>query len=629
MLQNIRDNSQGIIAKVIIGLIIAVFALFGVESIIGGFISAPNVAEVNGEEITEAQFQFSTQSLINSLGVDADIEQSLLEQAALNQLIEESLLRQSAEKAGMLVSSARIDRSILENPGFQINGVFDSDLAIRTMATAGYTAPLYREALGESLLMGQLSNAINSSAFITDHELESIAELTLQTRDFRYVSVTLGTRTLDTPISDEEIVAYYEANPDQFRENEKVTVEYVSLDREVIAAEIEVDEADLLAQYEAEREEFEGSSEKRAAHILFEIENGQTEAEVVMTAGMVKQRLENGEDFGELALEFSSDTISAEQGGDIGYTDGSAFPESVEVALGGLSLDEISDPIVSEFGVHLVKLTEDSERVFEGFEDVSERIERELKSAEVDLIYAEHVEDLSNLAFESGDLQSISEAFGLEIQQSEAFDRLGGTGLFANTELITAAFSDEVLLEGNNSDVLELPSGEAVVLRMLQFDEARVLPLEDVEAEIAVLLRTDMERRAVQELGVQLVSAAEAGTGLDELLQQNELVWVDAAETGRNAFDVNAQLLAHVFALAAPEADSPAYSSLTLNNDSFVLVELNEVNAGQLETYDEAAKAGMVQSLRSDLGLSDFASYVLTLRESADIRASILDEEPF
>ncbi|MCY4264930.1 MAG: SurA N-terminal domain-containing protein [Gammaproteobacteria bacterium] len=629
MLQNIRDNSQGIIAKVIIGLIIAVFALFGVESIIGGFISAPNVAEVNGEEITEAQFQFSTQSLINSLGVDADIEQSLLEQAALNQLIEESLLRQSAEKAGMLVSSARIDRSILENPGFQINGVFDSDLAIRTMATAGYTAPLYREALGESLLMGQLSNAINSSAFITDHELESIAELTLQTRDFRYVSVTLGTRTLDTPISDEEIVAYYEANPDQFRENEKVTVEYVSLDREVIAAEIEVDEADLLAQYEAEREEFEGSSEKRAAHILFEIENGQTEAEVVMTAGMVKQRLENGEDFGELALEFSSDTISAEQGGDIGYTDGSAFPESVEVALGGLSLDEISDPVVSEFGVHLVKLTEDSERVFEGFEDVSERIERELKSAEVDLIYAEHVEDLSNLAFESGDLQSISEAFGLEIQQSEAFDRLGGTGLFANTELITAAFSDEVLLEGNNSDVLELPSGEAVVLRMLQFDEARVLPLEDVEAEIAVLLRTDMERRAVQELGVQLVSAAEAGTGLDELLQQNELVWVDAAETGRNAFDVNAQLLAHVFALAAPEADSPAYSSLTLNNDTFVLVELNEVNAGQLETYDEAAKAGMVQSLRSDLGLSDFASYVLTLRESADIRASILDEEPF
>ncbi|MCY4355987.1 MAG: SurA N-terminal domain-containing protein [Gammaproteobacteria bacterium] len=629
MLQNIRDNSQGIIAKVIIGLIIAVFALFGVESIIGGFISAPNVAEVNGEEITEAQFQFSTQSLINSLGVDADIEQSLLEQAALNQLIEESLLRQSAEKAGMLVSSARIDRSILENPGFQINGVFDSDLAIRTMATAGYTAPLYREALGESLLMGQLSNAINSSAFITDHELESIAELTLQTRDFRYVSVTLGTRTLDTPISDEEIVAYYEANPDQFRENEKVTVEYVSLDREVIAAEIEVDEADLLAQYEAEREEFEGSSEKRASHILFEIENGQTEAEVVMTAGMVKQRLDNGEDFGQLALEFSSDTISAEQGGDIGYTDGSAFPESVEVALGGLSLDEISDPVVSEFGVHLVKLTEDSERVFEGFEDVSERIERELKSAEVDLIYAEHVEDMSNLAFESGDLQSISEAFGLEIQQSEAFDRLGGTGLFANTELITAAFSDEVLLEGNNSDVLELPSGEAVVLRMLQFDEARVLPLEDVEAEIAVLLRTDMERRAVQELGVQLVSAAEAGTGLDELLQQNELVWVDAAETGRNAFDVNAQLLAHVFALAAPEADSPAYSSLTLNNDTFVLVELNEVNAGQLETYDEAAKAGMVQSLRSDLGLSDFASYVLTLRESADIRASILDEEPF
>ena len=130
MLQDIRDNSQGVIAKVIIGLIVAVFALFGVESIIGGFITSPPVAEVNGEEITESQLQFSAQSLLGTIGGGADLDQGLVEQIALNQLIEETILKQSALRANMQISSDRIDRSILDNPSFQINGVFDPDLAI-------------------------------------------------------------------------------------------------------------------------------------------------------------------------------------------------------------------------------------------------------------------------------------------------------------------------------------------------------------------------------------------------------------------------------------------------------------------------------------------------------------------
>ncbi|MCG8413081.1 MAG: SurA N-terminal domain-containing protein, partial [Pseudomonadales bacterium] len=588
MLQDIRDNSQGVIAKVIIGLIVAVFALFGVDSIIGGFISAPPVAEVNGEEITEAQLQFSTQSLLTSIGGGAELDQSLLEQIALNQLIEETMLKQSADRAGMLVSSDRIDRSILDNPSFQINGVFDPDLAIRTMASQGYNAPLYRDALNQTMLMGQVANAFTSSAFITESELETVAALTQQTRDFNYVSVTLGTRTLGTPISDEQIENYYNANPDEFTQEETVVVQYVSLDQDAIANEIEVDEAELLAQYEAERDEFEGSSEKRAAHILFEIGSGQSEADVVAAASDVKQRIDEGADFGELALEFSIDTVSAEEGGDIGYTDGTAFPESVEAALEVLALNEVSDPVVSEFGVHLIKLTEDAARVFDSFDEEAARIERELKSAEVDLIYSERLEDLSNLAFESGDLQSISDELGLTIEESAAFGRQGGNGLFADTSLVAAAFSDEVLLEGNNSDVIELPTGEAIVLRVLQFNEATVLPIEEVEPEIAVILRTELERQAVQELGEELLIAAEAGEGLDALLEENELSWLQAPTTSRNAFNVNREIVDYVFSLSAPDEGDPGYSSLTLNNDTFVLIELQSVNPGQLDAIEEA-----------------------------------------
>ena len=625
MLQDLRENSQGVIAKVIIGFIVAIFALTGVEWLIGGFISSPPVAEINGEEITEAQLQFNTQNLLASLG-GADIDQELLEQIALNQLIEETVLKQSADRAGMIVSSDRVDRAIIENPSFQINGVFDSDLAVRTMASQGYNIPLYRQALSQSMLLGQIANAYSASNFITDSELESIAELTQQTRDFRYVSVTMGTRTLGNAISQEEIQRYYDENPAEFTQEESVNVNYVVLDRNVIADEIQVDEAEIRAQYDAQRADFEGSSEKRASHILFEVGGTMDEAAAMDLAATARQRLLDGEDFGAVALELSSDTVSAEEAGDIGYTDGSAFPQPIEAALETLALNEISEPVVTEFGVHVVKLTEDAENVYQAFEEISDRIERELKSAEVDLLFAERIEDMSNLAFETGDLITISEQLGLEIQSADSVPRAGSSGLFANQALVTAAFSDEVMLEGNNSDVIEIGDNQAVVLRVQQFNESAVLPLDDVMGEISVILRTQMEREAVQSLGEELLIAAEEGGDVDALLADNELEWLDAENISRNDFSVNREVIDHVFTMAAPESE-PIVSSVSLANGTFVLVELNQVNPGEFSAIPEPERNRLVDSLQSDLGVSDYQSFLVSLREGSDISAAMLEEE--
>ena len=624
MLQDLRENSQGVIAKVIIGFIVAIFALTGVEWLIGGFIASPPVAEINGEEITEAQLQFNTQNLLASLG-GADIDQELLEQIALNQLIEETVLKQSAERAGMIVSSDRVDRAIIENPSFQINGVFDSDLAVRTMASQGYNIPLYRQALSQSMLLGQIANAYSASNFITDSELESIAELTQQTRDFRYVSVTMGTRTLGNAISQEEIQRYYDENPAEFTQEESANINYVVLDRNVIADEIQVDEAEIRAQYEAQRADFEGSSEKRASHILFEVGGSTDEAAAMELAATARQRLLDGEDFGAVALEMSSDTVSAEEGGDIGYTDGSAFPQPIEAALETLALNEISEPVVTEFGVHVVKLTEDAENVYQAFEEVSDRIERELKSAEVDLLFAERIEDMSNLAFETGDLITISEQLGLEIQSADSVPRAGSSGLFANQALVTAAFSDEVMLEGNNSDVIEIGDNQAVVLRVQQFNESAVLPLDDVMGEISIILRTQMEREAVQSLGEDLLIAAEEGGDVDALLADNELEWLDVENISRNDFSVNREVIDHVFTMAAPESE-PIVSSVSLANGTFVLVELNQVNPGEFSAIPEPERNRLVDSLQSDLGVSDYQSFLLSLREGSDISAAMLEE---
>ena len=624
MLQDIRENSQGMIAKVIIGVIVAIFALTGVEWLIGGFVASPPVAEVNGEEITEVQLQANTQNLLASLG-GADIDQQLLEQIALNQLIEETVMKQSVDRAGMNVSSNRVDRAILENPNFQINGVFDGDLAVRTMASQGYSIALYRDALSQSILLGQLANAYSASNFVTGSELESIAALMQQTRDFRYLSVTLGTRTLGTPITQEEIQNYYASNPAEFTEEESVDLSYVVLDKNVISEEITVAESEILAQYEAQRADYEGSSEIRASHILFELSSDLSEEAAVQLASETRQRLLDGEDFATLALELSSDTVSAEEGGDIGYTDGTAFPETLEVALEALSLDEISEPVISEFGVHLLKLTEDAENVYQSFDEVRDSIERELKSAEVDLLFAERIEDLSNLAFETGDLLTISEQLNLEIQSVSSVSQVNGSGLFANSAVLDAAFSNEVIFDGNNSDVIEIGDSQAIVLRLSHYNESTLLPLEEAAAEISVILRTEKEREAVAELGELLLAARENGADIDSLLQENELEWIDAKGVDRNAFTVNREILEHVFSMPKPES-SASVSNIVLPNGTYVLIELNEVAVGELSSIPETDRERLVSSLESDLGVSDYQSFLNSLKENSDITASMLEE---
>ncbi|MFT4748551.1 MAG: peptidyl-prolyl cis-trans isomerase D [Pseudohongiellaceae bacterium] len=626
MLQNIRDNSQGVIAKVIVGFIIAIFALFGVESIIGGFMTSPPVAEVNGEEITETQLQANTQNLIATLGGNIEaLDQELLEQISLNQLIEELVMRQLAKGNSMSVSSDRIDRSIIQTPSFQLNGVFDSELAVRTMNSQFLSVAQYRETLRGQMLMAQVANAYASSNFVTDGELNRLVKLSSQTRDLRYLSVTMGTRTLDTAISDEQIQSYYDDNQELFEEDASVVVNYVLLDKSIISDEIALDENALLAKYEEDRSAFEGSAEKRAAHILFEINGDLTEAEALELAANASVRLSDGEEFRALALELSSDTASAEEGGDIGFTDGSAFPPELEEALEALALNEVSGPVITDFGVHLVKLTEDNENVYQSFEELSERLERELKSAEVEALFAQKLADLSNLAFETADLTQISEELGLTVLQSQAFSRDGGNGLFADAAVIDAAFSDTVVNDGNNSDALELNDSQAMVLRLEQFNKTSILPLEEVAGEISVNIRTDMERDAAATLGEELFAAVDDEPLLTQLLTNNQLAWVEAAAVDRNGFSVNRQILAEVFAMPEP-ANGPERSSLTLDNGTFVIVELIQVTQGNVDSIPEDQRDSMINRMLSDLGNSDFQAFLGNLTESADIQSRLADE---
>jgi peptidyl-prolyl cis-trans isomerase D len=631
MLQTIRENSQGLVAKVIIGFIIAIMALFGVESIMNGFITNPTVAEVNGEEITEPELQTSVQNLIASVGGNLEsLDEDLIRQVALNQIIEDRLLRQSSKDAGLIISSDAIDLQIISNPQFQVGGVFNSDLAVRTMATQGFTVAGYRQALADQMVVGQIANAYASSGFVTQSEMERIAALSSQTRDFRFVSVTLGNRTGGEAIPADQVESYYQNNQSQFMVEEEVAIDYVVLDKATIFSEVEVGEADVLAKYEEERAASSSTTQRRASHILLEIGTGDTEELVISEASALKARLDQGEDFGTIALAASSDTVSAEQGGDIGYSDGSAFPAGIEQALLSMEVGQVSDPVVTEFGVHLVKLTEFDVNEYPTLEESAERIRRDLSSAEVDEIYFARLESLANLAFETTDLVEISEELSLPIEQSELFSRGGGfSEITTNANVIAAAFADEVLVEGNNSDVVEMGNDRALVLNIHTHNEESLRTLDEVRGEIAAILRTELEKERAAALGEQLLASLRNGESIDETMQANELQWIVQSNASRDQTGLNSEVMQNVFALSTPAEGDSAYSGFALTNGTYIVVELQKVNRGSLAQMEEEAKQTMVSSYVERDGRAAFDAFLANTRNNSEITENLTPIETF
>lgn len=630
MLQTIRDNSQGLIAKVIIGFIIGVMALFGVESIVGGLANNAAVAKVNGEDITEPELATNVQNLLASVGGDlGDLDEGLLRQIALNQLIEDHLMRQATREANMTVSSDAIDRQIISNPQFQVGGVFNADFALRTMATQGFTVQGYRTALQEQMVVGQLVNAFASTNFVTEAELDRMAALSSQTRDFRFVSVTLGNRTMGEAIPAEQIEAYYQNNQAQFMLDEEVGIDYVVLDKNAIFDEVSVNDSAVQAQYAVESSAFNSASQRRASHILLETGSGLTEEQALAQAADLKARLDAGEDFGALALEASSDTLSAEQGGDIGYTDGSVFPTAVEEALSTLEVGEVSAPVVSEFGVHLVKLTENTVNEYPPLEEVAERIRRDLSTAQVDALYFSRLEDLANLAFETTGLDDIVSELGLERVESEMFTRLGGSSeITGNANVIAAAFSDEALIDGNNSDVIELGDSRAVVLHVREHNESTLQPLDEVRGEIAAILRTELEKERASALGESLLSTLQAGEAIDETLTENELQWIEQKAAARDQPGLNGEVLQTVFSMPSPSEGESIYNGFSLSNGTYIVLELQGVTRGSLAQLTLAERATMTDTYIERAGRETFQAFVANSRRNADITNNLENLEP-
>lgn len=627
LLQKIRDNTQGWVAKIFLGFVILVFAVFGIESVIVSFFTPNQALVINDNEIPLTEVdrltQQKIQEFLRSQGENPDLsnfDEADFRQAAVNELIQRELMRQSVQESGMAVSSVAIDRRILATPDFQVNGVYNDERATILLQSVGLTPAAYRRTLVEDALVSQIVTAYTTSGFVTPDEIERVAALLDQKRSFRYLDITLDAQSIDSEVSDEDILAYYEANQALFEQEEQVRIAWVELDRESLFDEVSVSEAQVRARYDEEVAQFQAQTERRAAHILFEVTDP-SELEAALAEAMsVKSRIDSGEDFAALAAEFSDDTGSALDGGDVGFTSGDSFVPEFEEALRALAVDEVSAPVRTDFGYHLIKLLEVNTIEADPYEDRRESLERALKEAEVNRLFTARSEELGNLAFESLDLAEPAEALGLEIQESDWFSRSGGTGITARSNVIDASFSIDVLEDQLNSNLIAIDPNHSVVLRVVEHRQPHIAPLDEVRDEISTLLILDRMRQQARQLGETVVSALQSGEDADAMVEQLGMSWVDVEASERENFTVHPLLMQHVFTMLPPEAGGTRVAAFDIGDAAHVVVELRGVESGSLANLEEDEATGLVSFLRQQAGALDFTGFLVNLQDRATIK---------
>jgi len=613
MLQDMRENSQGTIAKIIIGLLIVSLSIWGMDAIVGGFSGEPEVATVNGEDITEREFlrvvQMESQRRLSSMEQPdpAMLDEDQIRADVLDSLIQEQVLIQDASAQGLALSDADIDALITQMPQFQVDGQFNRDRFVASVRNLGMGVGEFREAMRKQYVVNQIRSGIMQSGLVADANASQLMRIQNQTRNFRVVQVPASAVADEVEVTDAEVEAFYQDNKDAFREPEQVDAAYITLSLGALAEKIEIDQEELQAYYEQRAGDL-AREERRASHIL--IEDG---ADAEQSIAAIQERLEGGESFEELAKEFSIDTVSAKDGGDLGFAGRGVYDEAFEEALFALDQDQVSGPVKTSFGVHLIRLDDVRRSEVPALEELEQQLRSELARERAQEKYAEVRAELADSAYAADDLVGPAEELGLEIREAKGVTKDGGQAPFDHAGLVRQLFSEDVLESGYNTELIDVGDSVSVVARVREYREAQQLALEDVQDNIRANLEVRKIREILEERAEAIVAGLEAGESLDALGAGE---WEQFEDQERNAAEVAPQIMQTVFSLARPNEEAASYGT-AITRSGVAVIALDAVNEGDAES---GVDLDQLRSFMASLeGQREYAAYQQFLRDGAEV----------
>lgn len=617
MLHFIRDRAQGWIAWFIVGLISIPFALWGVNSYVTGP-SDTIVAKVNGEEITRTELQQAVQryreQMRQMMGDEFNPEMfdsAEIRFAVIDDLIEQRLIRSATDTLGQRVSDRQIAQFIQQTPAFQRDGRFDSEQYQMVLARAGFSPASYEATLRNDLLAQQLVQNVEGSTFVSQVELERLLKLENQQREIAYGVIKMEDFLSEVEVDESDVRDFYNANQSSYTAPEQVSVDYLELSLDTISSQIEVSEEQLQQFYADNKSQFVGPEQRRISHILIE-----DNAEAEQTLEAIQSQLAEGKSFEDLAKSYSVDVGSAESGGDLGFMQRDVMEPAFEEAAFALeNVGDVSEPVETEFGYHLIKLTELDQSATVEFSDIRDEVARQYRRQQAERQFYDKAEELANLTYENPEtLDVAAETLGLDIQTTGAFTRNGGSGIAENPAVTRAAFSDDVLNQDLNSAIIELSDTHLIVIRKNNHVPATLLPFDSVSPAITEQIRYQRASDLAYIQGESRLQELKSGTSASEVFPD---AWQAAAYYSRDSQEISAQILNQAFSL--PNTGSTEYAGFTADNGNYVVIAVSDVREGEAEEMSPEVRDGLTANLNRLNGNVEMAAFLDALRSEAKI----------
>jgi peptidyl-prolyl cis-trans isomerase D len=626
MFDSIRNHKKYLMGFLMI-LIIPSFVLFGIEGYTNFNEGGAAVATVDGKDITKTEWDMAHQQESQRIRqAMPTIDAALLESdgaryATLERLVRERLLSAAAGKLNLYTSNERLARELQQNETIATlrkpDGTLDVEAYRQLLARQGLTPEAFEASVRADLSQRQVSRGILASGF-TPLSLANVSlNAFFERREVRVARFAARDFAAQVKPTDAEIESYYSANPAMFQAPEQADIEYLVLDSAALQNAATLNEADLRAYYDQNAARLSGTEERRARHILLTVPAGATpeqkEAVRVRAAALLEQVRKAPGTFADVAKAQSQDPSSAANGGDLDFFGRGAMVKPFEDVVFSLNKGDISDLVETEFGFHIIQLSDVKAPPQRSFESMRAEIETELKKQQAQKQFTEAAETFSNLVYEQADsLKPAADRLKLEIRTAKGVQRVpapGATGPLASERLLGALFAPDAIDKKRNTEAIETGSSQLASARVVQHMPARTLPLAEVREQVRARLVAQRATELARQEGEKRLEAWKAGgadTGLGApvvISRENPQGLVQPVVTA---------------ALSTGPSALPAWTGVNLGEEGYAVVKVEKVLPRDMRDAQQMSQE--VQQYNQWWASAENEAYVESLKERFNVR---------
>ena len=631
MLITIRERASGVIGWTVAGVIILVFAVWGIGSYFEG-VSEIIVATADKIEINQQTYQQAMSDrrrrLVQMMGRNVDAElfsSTAFKRQVVEELIDTTLQNETLHASGFRISDAQLAALIQNTAVFHTDGQFDRDRYELLVQNSGMTIQGYESYQRQQGVVDQLVRGLGQSAIVSTNSIDKAWKLLDQRRIASYTTLEFDNFLDDIQVSETAIEKEYQANLDSYFKPASIQVDYLKLSVEDLGTRLDVDEADILRMYEDNPDRYRQPGSRSASHILLSVSPDAADAQIDQVrqrASEIVARARGGESFASLAEVNSDDKGSAKRGGELGVIRPGTMVKPFEDAVFVMGEGEISEPVRTQYGFHVIRLDRITESRVQPLDQVRSEIEAEVRRLRAEEQFNELAEILGSTVFEQPDsLEPAADHLGVKVMRSEWFTQDAGTGIAEFQVVRDAAFGNEVLIDGLNSELIEIDQDNLVAVRKVDYRARRQLDLNEARDGLEKRLRAVEASDKMEKAGEDLVARLKSGADWDELLIAHKLARVRLPETTETLLEPLEQVVARVvYAALVPLSGQIAYGGERISPARYAIYRLERVEFGDPASASEEDRLGVEKILSSRRGGEMVIGWRQGLRKVAKVQ---------